>query len=357
VAGSTTSNAVLSPYSISAALTMLDVGAAGDTATQIQTTLDLPGTGATVAPAFATLECEDEADGALAGKLAIANALFGQTGARFEPSFLSVLANGYGAALQQVDFGNPAAATGTVNGWVSTQTEGKIPALLSPGLITTETRLVLADALYFRGAWATAFDPTRTMPAPFALSNGSEVMVPTMIAAVYAGVSCGGAGAQQTTLELPYDGDAMAMDVFVPYSSLAEWEANLSPATLSAALSTLVQIGTEVTLPRFSFATTTMLGTALMKMGMVDAFGTGANFSGIDGSTDLHVQFVAHEATIEVDEQGTVATAATVIGDGAEATSCFDSVAVDRPFAFLIRDTKTGSILLMGHVEDPRQGS
>ena len=103
VAGSTTSNAVLSPYSISAALTMLDVGAAGDTATQIQTTPDLPGTGATVAPAFATLECEDEADGALAGKLAIANALFGQTGARFEPSFLSVLANGYGAALQRLD--------------------------------------------------------------------------------------------------------------------------------------------------------------------------------------------------------------------------------------------------------------
>jgi hypothetical protein len=128
----TSPNAVMSPYSVSATLTMLDVGAAGATDAQIQAALDLPAGGAALAPAYAGVACQDETDAAWMGnQLSIANALWGQQGTSFEPSFLSVLASGYDAPLQSVDFaGDPSAAEGTIDAWVSQQTAGAIPSLL-----------------------------------------------------------------------------------------------------------------------------------------------------------------------------------------------------------------------------------
>jgi serpin B len=348
-------NVSLSPFSASAALTMLDVGAAGNTAKQIETMLHLPGSGATSAPAYASLACTLETDGSSNGnQLSIANSLWGQKGFPFLPSFLSVLADGYSAPLQQVDFGaDPGGATTAIDQWVSTGTEGKIPTLFQPGDIDSSTRLVLVNAIYFRGAWATAFDASATSPQPFTLGDGSIVSVPTMSGAV--SIAQGG-GPGFSVVELPYQGGALAMDFLLPATQLSTLEASLTAADLEAALRGLPAVSeVSLLLPKFAFSTRVVLNNVLSGLGMPDAFTTLANFSGADGAHDLSLALVVQQAVVEVDEQGTVAAAAT--GISAEDTSAEIPLAIDHPFLFLIRDTKTGSILFMGRVEDPRAGS
>jgi serine protease inhibitor len=139
-------NLILSPYAVSATLTMVEGGAAGETATQVQKVLHMTGTAADLAPAYATLACEDETDGAAAGdQLSLANAVWGQKGKDFKASYLSLLSGGYDAPLQTVDFeGNASGALTDINEWVSTETQSQIASLLQPGDIDAKTRLVLS---------------------------------------------------------------------------------------------------------------------------------------------------------------------------------------------------------------------
>ena len=354
-------NVIVSPYSVSATLTMVDTGAAGETDVQLRSVLHLPGSGAAVAPAYATLACADEADGTGSGdQLSIANAVWAQQGKTFEPAFLSALSKGYFAPLQQVDFaGNVAGAQSAINGWVSQQTQGQIPALLQAGDIDAATRMVLVDAIYFKGTWDTGFDPSKTSAQPFTLSGGTQVSVSTMDATVNLGI---GSATGLSVYELPYKGGALAMDFLLPDSSgsLAALESSLTPGSLGAALGSL-QNGAaqaELLLPKFSFKTRLELAPLLSQMGMPDLFDPAkADLSGMDGTKDLSVGAVVQQATVEVDESGTVATAATsASGDTSSFSSAPPVVAIDQPFLFLIRDTKSGSILFMGHVQDPRQG-
>jgi serpin B len=358
-------NMIVSPYSISAALTMVDVGAAGETATQMQTVLHLPGAGADVAPAYAALACEDETDGTSDGnELSIANSLWAQQGKAFEPSFLSVLSSGYAAPLHQVDFrGDANRAEDTINQWVSNATQAQIPALLLPGDVTAATQLVLVDAVYFNGVWDEGFDPAKTSPQPFTLSDGTTASVPMMSGDVSLGIG-GGSAPAFSVYELPYKGRALVMDFLLPSGSLSSFEAGLTPDVLNGALTSVGSHTAQVILrlPRFSI--TTRLGPLvpfLAGMGMPDVFDPRlADLSGMDGARDLYVSTVVHEAQVQVDEQGTIATAATAAGVSGATCTCPagpEIVSIDQPFLFLIRDTKNGSILFMGRVEDPRQGS
>jgi serine protease inhibitor len=354
-------NAVLSPYSASATLTMVDVGAAGETATQLRTTLHLPDSGTNIAPAFAAVACQDATDGSSAGnQLLIANSLWGQKGKTFQAQFLSVLSGGYGAPLQQVDFsGNPGASASSINQWVSKETNAKIPALLQPGDVTSATALVLVDAIYFDGVWDVGFDPNDTSPRPFTLSDGTLASVPTMSGTVNLGMGSAMLASQPLSVyELPYKGRSLAMDFLLPSGSLSDLEASL---TSDALVGALAAVGTpsqaSLQLPKFAFSTRLGLNPVLAGMGMPDLFDpTKADLSGIDGQKDLYVSAVVQEALIEVDEQGTVAAAATASGVGGLVVIEPQSVAIDHPFLFLIRDTTNGSILFVGRVEDPRQG-
>ena len=352
-------NVILSPYGVSAVLSMLDVGAAGETATQIESALSLPGSGAAVAPAYASLACADESDGSSNGnQLSIANALWGQQGTPFQASFLSTLARGYSAPLQQADFVHDAGgATNDINQWVSTETEGAIPTLFQPGQLDASTRLVLVNAVYFKGTWATGFDPDATAPLPFTLEGGSQVPVPTMDGTM---TLSQGTGNGFEVVEVPYKGGAMAIDILLPSGgSLATLEASLTPAALQAALASLATTkDVELFLPRFSFSTRLVLNPVLTGLGMSDVFRADrANLSGVDGAQDLSVSVVVQQAMIEVDEQGTVAAAATGVGVITAVAQTPSAVHVDHPFLFVLRDTRTGSVLFMGHVEDPRAGS
>jgi serpin B len=350
-------NVILSPYGVSAVLTMLDAGAAGETATQIEKALSLPASGTAIAPTFAALACDDETDGASNdNQLDIADALWAQKGMSLQPAFVSTLDKGYAAPLQQADFaGDSAGATSSINQWVSTQTSGAIPTLFQPGDLDATTRVVLVNALYFKGAWQTAFDPGSTQPAAFKRDDGTTVQVPTMNGLVSLST---GQGSGFQVVELPYKGGAMAMDFLVPDGTLAALEASLTPASLSAALGTVgaAPDDTFLSLPKFSFTTRLVLNPVLEGLGVSDAFDPSkADLSGIDGAHDLFLSIVVQQAMVEVDEQGTVAAAAT--GGGESVALASPSLAIDHPFLFLIRDTKNGSVLFMGHVEDPSQSS
>jgi serpin B len=346
-------NAVLSPFSVASTLTLIDVGAKGETESQLDKVLHLPSSAAEAAPDYAALSCGVESDGTSNdGTMRVANTVFVQTGRRFDESFLSVLSKGYAAPLQKTDFEHDAkGATDAINQWVSTQTDDHIPHLLEPGDVDDATRLVLVDALYFKGAWDKGFDPARTSDQPFTLSSGQVVQVPMMDGNVSARL--GRIGGQ--LLELDYKGGTVAMDFLMPDSSLSEFEATLTSERLDAMLGALgPKTNGEIRLPKFSFSTRLGLTPVLTKMGVTDVFDPlKADLSGIDGKRDLFVSFVIHQATVEVDEQGTVATAATA--GGVEELESAGPLPIDRPFVFLVRDTKTGALLFVGHVEDPRQ--
>jgi serpin B len=351
-------NVIVSPYSLSTALMMVDVGAAGETDAQLQSALHLTANGAALAPARASLACADETDGASnGGTLSIANAVWGQQGFAFSSSFLSSLSTGYAAPLQQADFEHATSdALATINGWVSSETQGQIPSLLQSGDVDPLTRLVLVNAIYFKGAWDKGFDPNATRGMPFTLADGTQATVPTMDGTMNVRQT---AGAGAALYELPYKGGDIAMDFLVPGtgSTLATLEGGLTPASLGGMIGQLGSAeSAEVRLPKFSFTTRLGLIPVLQTLGVTDAFDPQkANLSGMDGATDLYVATVVQQAIVEVDESGTVAAAATGAGVQAGAIQEPPLVAIDRPFVFLIRDTKTGSILFVGQVQDPRQ--
>lgn len=351
-------NVILSPYSVSATMTMLDVGAAGQTESQIESVLRLPSSATVVAPAYAALACGEETDGASGGnELLIANSLWAQQTLPFEKAFETTLETGYSAPLQQVDFeGDPSGAVTSINAWVSGETQGEIPSLLQPGDVTQQTRIVLVDAVYFKGAWASAFDPSQTGPRPFTLSDGSQVSATTMNGTINLRT---GRSQTLTVVELPYRGGSLAMDFVMPAApdGLAAFEATLTPVVLGAALAMLESTQLPLYLPKFSFTTRLALVPVLSGMGMTDVFVRGeADLSGVDGAMDLSVSAVVQQALVEVDEQGTVAAAATAASGCGDCggSAVIEPLYIDQPFLFLIRDTESGGILFMGHVTDPR---
>jgi serine protease inhibitor len=171
----------------------------------------------------------------------------------------------------------------------------------------------------------------------------------------------GSQGASSFVYELGYEGGALAMDFLFPLGTIPSLESSLTSDTLSTSLASLNAASqVQLLLPKFSFATRLNLKPVLSGLGMPNAFAQGtANLSGMDGQMDLSIGQVVHQAQVEVDEQGTIATAATAVSlcSNCEGSEEPLTVAIDHPFLFLIRDTTTGSILFMGRVEDPRQGS
>lgn len=341
-------NRILSPASIEIALTMLTAGARGETEAQLHRALHHRLQGEALFAAHNHLERELSSRGSGAkGKddqpfrLRVANATWLQEGLEVEPGYLDVLARHFGAGLRLVEFaGDAEAARRSINEWVSRETEQKIPELMPDGSIDAMTRLVLTNAVYFNAAWARTFEPALTRDGDFTLADGSHVRVPFMHQAEthrYA------EGDGWRAVELAYDGGEVAMLVVVGDASPSDVVRELRPRAVRLAL------------PKFAFRSKFSLPVALRALGATDAFDPKrADLSGITGDRSLYVSDVIHEATIEVDERGTEAAAAT--GVAARLTSApTDEVelVVDRPFLFTIRDVATGAIVFLGSVANP----
>ncbi|HEX4405893.1 MAG TPA: serpin family protein [Polyangia bacterium] len=357
VAAGSSDNLVFSPASISIALGMTYGGAGGATATQMASTLHFSLPPARLHATFdaldLALEAPPPAGNSGAFQLSLANAIWGQQGFPFVPAYLDLLAEDYGAGLHVVDFaGATEAARQTINQWVSDATDAQIPMLLAPGVLDPSTRLVLTNAVYFHADWQSPFKADSPM-GMFNAPTGA-VQVPMMIAGDDM-TTLGASGTGYTMAVLPYKGKGTSMVLIVPDANT--FDAFTSGLTFDALETILASPTTTqyfVSMPRFKFQTALGLSDTLIKMGMTDAFKAGgADFSGIDGSNDLFIQAVIHEATIAVDEKGTTAAAATAVGVGLAIGRPGEPLVVDRPFLFAIRDDATGSILFLGRVLDP----
>ncbi|MHB1844626.1 MAG: serpin family protein [Deltaproteobacteria bacterium] len=353
-------NVFFSPYSVSSALAMTYAGASGTTATQMATVLHFGADPIQLAAGLGSLGCRLIADGAGpdGGQLDIANAVFGQKGASFEPAYLSLLQTDLGAALQPVDFaGAPDAARQTIDAWVSEQTRGKIPELLAPGSVDSSMKIALADALYFTGGWQIPFDPSATRPASFTTASGQTVQAPMMSGDLNAGYV---KGAGFAALELSFQGASVAMDFILPDSAggLPQLEAGLSAASFAADLAQLTRTQVSASIPKLQLDTKLDLIPVFKQLGLAIPFDPEqADFSGIDGQRDLSISLIRHEGVLEVDEVGATAAAATVVGISGLAAEVPPptSFVADHPFVVLIRDLPTGTLLFLGQVTDPTQ--
>lgn len=353
-------NFVDSAYSLATALAMLELGAKGDTEAQIAAVMH--GAGVTPEQQAAAWKQFDAALLATAKadhiSLDVANAIWLQQGKPFDPAFLNTLATNFAAPSSVVDFnGHPKVAAAQVNKWVSDATHGMIPSVVTPDQLQP-VQILLADAIYFDAHWKNQFDPNGTQQLPFFRPDGTQVMADMMsngeghwTVPVYIGNGV-------TTVELPYVGGHFAADVIMPMSQpIGAFVASLTPEMLAGIEQQLTPTFVDLTMPKFDITSSESLVPLLQPLGMTDAFtASAADLSGIDGIRDLHVGIVLQRAKIHVDEVGTTATAATVIGGEGGAgppPPPVTFIAIDHPFLFVIRDTTSGAILFTAQVADP----
>jgi serine protease inhibitor len=359
----TPGNLFFSPYSISTCLAMTYAGARGNTETQMCQVLRFKLDQSQLHSSFGELQQQLTAAANRSGiQLDIANALWAQQGEPILPAFLKIAQDDYQANIDQADFKTSAdAVTREINRWISQKTKDKIQDILSPGSVNDLTRLILANAIYFKGAWSSRFEVAATSAQPFHLSENAQTDVPLMHHVADANYV---ENNDLQALELPYSGGELSMVILLPrqISSLGQLEPQLSPAFLARLLAQMEKQNVEVFLPRFKLKSAFKLNDTLAKMGMPDAFLLeNADFSGVTGTRPrdaLYISSVFHTAWAEVNEEGTEAAAATVVtleARGiAERPSPPPVFRADHPFVFLIRDTRSGSVLFIGRLADPR---
>ena len=350
-------NLILSPFNIGTALSMALAGARGQTSDQIQSVLHLRYDPTYDSALGAMLDDLNKAGNAGGNELHTANGLWVQKGLAIQPAFENTLANNYHAPLTQLDFmGNPEGARSQINAWTEEHTKGKIQNLFPAGSLNAQTRLVLTGAIYFYGKWQEPFLSSRTQPAPFVLPTGATTQADFMNQTEHFGYA-ETAGAQ--ILEMRYAGTGIAFDVLLPKTAggLPDLQKSLTFDSLTGWLGTLSARNVQVSLPKFRVESEFSLRQALSAMGMPAAFSDRADFSGIDGKGRLAISEVVHKAFVDVSEQGTEAAAATGITMRATAMRMPEKAVVfraDHPFLFLIRDTRTGVVLFIGRLMNPR---
>jgi len=347
-------NLFFSPTSVSTALAMAYGGAKGTTATEMRKALRFELDGAQLHAAMGKLARSLSAN-AEGYELALANALWGQKGYPFLETFLELNRKYYGARLEELDFQTAGEeARVTINRWVEQQTNDRIQNLLAPGSVTPATRLVLTNAIYFKGRWKVQFDPEQTRTETFHLTSAGEVKVPLMRLRDQRFPYLRETDFQ--ALELPYAGERISMLILLPgeESSLKRLESSLSVARLDEWIERLTSRKLDdVVIPRFTAKTQYELTTPLAKLGMSIAFSRGADFSGMARGEELFISDVVHKAFVAINEEGTEAAAATAVGIRATSFTPPERFRADRPFVYLIRDRESGAILFMGRVVDP----
>lgn len=357
-------NLFFSPESISTALAMTYAGARGETASEMAETLHFTLPPDRLHPAMGALLGDLNAphDGY---KLRVANALWAQQGYVFRDEFLNLMKSDYGAGFNTVDFkGAPEASRITINQWVQQKTEDKIKDLLPPGAISGTTKLVLTDAIYFKGDWQAQFDKAQTKDEEFHLSAERKMAAPLMHREDRFNYFNGGTF---QALEIPYKSTELSMIVFLPneVSGLPALEASLTAMNMRQWLGQLRPASKVIlTIPKFKMTREFLLRDTLVEMGMPLAFRDGpADFTGMTGDTNrrLFISAVIHKAYIDVNEEGTEAAAATAVvmrGATAMAPGFRPQPIIfraDHPFLLLIRDNRSGGILFMGRLTDPTQ--
>ncbi len=347
-------NIFLSPYSISAALAMTYAGAEGVTEEEMAEVLEFSLPNELLHSSFNLLDhrltAVAEADSTFS--LHIVNALWGQTGHSFLPEFIQTLSVNYGAGISQLDFSSdPESCREAINEWVMEQTEDRIENLIPGGILSTATKLVLTNAIYFKAQWFFQFDEMGTAERPFHLIGGELVNVSMMSQTEHFQAA---SGEGYRAIELPYSNGTMSMLVIIPdIDRFTEIENHLGNDLLDEIDAGLTDGNLYLNMPKFKTESAFQLEDVLSGMGMPSAFGMSADFTGMDSSGTLYIASVIHKAFIALDENGTEAAAATaVIMEKMNGEACREFL-INSPFIYLIRDRSTGTILFIGRVLNP----
>ncbi len=348
-------NLFLSPFSISTALAMTSAGARGETAEQMADVLCFSAEDK-VHRQFGGLGHSIRAREDAGYRLDVANALWVQEDYDLLETFLDTVTENYGAGVRQVDYeGDAEGARKVINAWVEDQTRDKIRDLLQPGILDRLTRLVLTNAIYFKGVWQTPFDKDATNDAPFHVAPGDSIAVPMMYQEERLSYH---EDEDVQLLGMPYAGGALSMVVLLPKTNdgLAALERKLGAAKVDQWVSSMHPRKVRVFLPRFKTTSQFGLGPILAGLGMPLAFDArDADFSGMTGRPDLYISAVVHKAFVDVNEEGTEAAAATAVVMRMKTAMPAEppTFRADHPFLFLIRDTESGAILFLGRMANP----
>lgn len=347
-------NFLVSPYSVYHALSMAAAGAKGKTASELAHVLqgELPPERFHEAMAA---QAQELPLGLFQGQqLRLANRLWAQRGqAPFVDDYLRITRTHYGAELAVVDFADDAARK-AINSWIEDQTSGRIREMFAAAAFDASPRLVLTNAIYFQGLWRQSFPETNTEPRAFHTPT-EEIQALTMHMedpkAEYVRLD----GLELLTKR--YRG-SLAMTVLLPEdgTDFSKFERSLTAENLHTWLASRTQPHVQIFLPRFKHETSLDLQPILAKLGIKRVFTAGqADLTGICPDGDLFLSGWKHRATIEVDEKGTVAAAATAVGGfgGPREPAKTPVFRADRPFVFLIRDLRTETILFIGRVLHP----
>jgi serpin B len=350
-------NLFLSPFSIQVALAMCAVGAKGETRRVMAELIGAPENVDEQNRQYAELLKSVNGEGQRAFELVTANALWGQHGCHFKPEYSKAVADFYGGAFNEVDFRTqPDETVKIINAWVSDKTRARIKELLSRNLINDDTRLILTNAIYFRGQWEQRFEKSETRDEDWHGPGGIRKVPMMHQRSSYLYYE----DDTFQALDLPYKGEQLSLLVVLPRkkdglpSLESKWTTGGAYRTLTAGLhheETVI-----VSLPRFKMAAEFKLKPILCDLGVGLAFSDHADFSGI-GEEPLKISEVVHKAFVEVNEEGTEAAAATAV-------AMVKCVAImrpatpkvfraDHPYLFFIRDRKTNAVLFCGHVLDP----
>ncbi|MDK2907577.1 MAG: serpin [Candidatus Woesearchaeota archaeon] len=365
---SETGNIFYSPYSIFSALAMTYEGAKGETAEEMESVLHFPEVDtlrANFAAIYNNINKEDKEY-----ELKTGNALWVQQDYPFLDDYLNIVERYYGGKAVNVDFvREPEKSIQTINSFIEEQTNGKIKDLIPEGAINELTRLVLTNAIYFKGTWEWEFDKSDTKEKDFKITPKEVVKIqmmhmdPDKTEFNYAELE------KLQILELPYKGENISMLILLPKQGetydyeteeiivynytlgdielsaekLNEYKAHMKKTKLDS-----------ISVPKFEFDTKYFMKEVLSAMGMHSAFSSDADFSGIDGKRNLFINQVIHQAYVNVDEEGTEAAAATAVGMVETAMprnmKIFNA---DHPFIFIIQEKETGAILFLGKVVNP----
>ena len=387
-------NLFFSPYSISSALAMTAEGARGQTAKEMGAVLRFPdavkrmGNDAERIP-WATARIH-AGMGAINNRLNretkpyqlhVANALWGEKTFPFREPFVKALDEPYGATMFPADFkGDFEAERLRINNWVEEKTEERIKDLLPEGIVDSQTRLVLTNAIYYKGDWSQPFSEDSTREMQFMLTDGKNVPTPMMNHDPdgvkhkrgekitwpfgYAAFDASGNPGNRydyslQILEMPYAGKELSMFVLLPakHDGLPALEKQLTQKKLDQWLGVVKPQEVAVWMPKFKMETEFALKPTLMAMGMPTPFTPGrADLTGMSDSSEasqLYISAVQHQAFVEVNEKGTEAAAATAVVVRTLSGPRYPTFAATRPFIFLIRDNETGSILFLGRMMNP----
>lgn len=354
-------NIFYSPYSVFTALAMTYEGARGNTATEMENVLHIEQDNDSfheyMQSLYNYLNHNSEYN------ISTANALWPDVGFTLLDDYVNIIETYYGGKASEVEYDNPEEAARIINEWVENQTNNLIKDLVPADAIDpTLTKLILTNAIYFKGTWKIQFDEENTTERDFTLSSGEKIQAETMKLINKDDKFNYTHTDEFEILEIPYNGEDISMMIILPKEgyNLSDVTDSLNQEEYNSLIDEMYETKADIYLPKFKFETSYGLNEYLMDLGMSDAFSYTADFSGIDGAQDLLISDVLHKAFIEVNEEGTEAAAATAVimeltavnPDEPPERITFDC---DHPFLFTIHQKETGTILFMGSVDDPSQ--